>query len=379
MNFMRTNVNKTVLRVLSAVLLLVLLSALFVGCGSKKVEAKDDAGTCGSGVEYTFSETTNKLTVSGSGDMTAFAKAEDAPWYAYRAAIEKVEIGENVKSIGDYAFSHCTALEKVEIEAKALTSVGKYAFWMNTALEEIELPATVTEIGESAFAYCAALTSFSVQNLATLGQSAFAGCTALEVATFDGTLASIPAKTFMNCTALKTVAYPEGITDASVAEDAFLGVDREKLTVSSLKSEPTLTVRYLNDKGEEIAATYTAVLAKGERYSVKTPEVEGYTIPAGQETLEDVMPAADVVLTVVYKTAVSEETTAPVPDGSETTAEPDEKEEPKKAPIGYLILLVVLVVAIGVGAFLLLRSSKNITKDSQTVRKNGKDKNGKKK
>lgn len=376
---MKTNVTKTVTRLLAVVLCLVLLSALLISCRSnKKVEASNDAGTCGSGVEYSFSETTNKLTISGSGDMQDYQKPENAPWYSYRAAIEKIEIGENVKSIGDYAFYHCAALERVEFKATALVSIGRYAFWMDGALEEIQIPATVTEIGDSAFAYCAALTSVSAQNLSTLGASAFAGCTALEVATFDGALTALPSRVFMNCSALKTVAYPETITSSDVAEDAFLGIDRSKVEISALKAEPTLTIRYLNEKGEEIAETYTEVLAKGASYSVKTPDtIAGYTVPAGQETISGVMPAADLSITVVYKTVVTEpETTAPAVDGAETTADPDKAPEgdgKKSAPIGYLILLGVLLVAIGVGAFLLLRSSKNVTKDSQTVRKNDKD------
>ena len=382
MNFKKMNVRKTSKGLLAFVLLLALLSMLLVGCGSKSVKATDDAGACGSGVEYSFSATTNKLTISGSGDMQDFAKAEDAPWYAYRAAIEKVVIGENVKSIGDYAFYHCTALEKIEIEATALTSIGKYAFWMNTALEEIRIPNTVTELGESAFAYCTALTAVSAQSLASMGALSFAGCTSLEVATFDGALTAIPEKAFMNCTALTTVAYPESVASASIADDAFLGVNKDKLTVSALKSEPTLTVHYRNDKGESVAESYTEVLTKGASYSVKSPVIEGYTIPAGQETLSGVMPAADLTLTVVYKTIETEpETTAPAPDAAETTEEPDGADVPEqKNPVGYLILLGVLIVAIAVGAFLLLRSSKNVTKDSQTVRKDKSDKkNGKKK
>lgn len=383
MKLKKKNVKTSLRGLLAVVLTLVLLSTVLVGCASSSASAtaEDAAGTCGSGVEYSYSSTTKKLTISGSGDMTDYAKAEDAPWYSYRAAIEKIEIGENVKSIGDYAFYHCYAAEEAEIEATALTSIGKCAFWMCTVLEEIVVPETVTEIGDSAFAYCTTLTSVSVSNLSTLGASAFMGCTALEVASFDGAISAIPAKAFMNCTALTTVAYPDTVTASSIAEDAFANVDMEKLSQSVVKSEATLTITYVDEAGAELAPSHTEVLAKGTEYSVKTPELEGYTIPAGQETLSGIMPGADVTLKVVYKTIASETTPVETEDEAETTAEPSGgTDEPKDntTQIAFLVIFVVILVAIAVGAFLLFRSSKNVTKDSQTVRKTDAEKRAKK-
>ena len=374
---------------IAAVVLLVLLmlssAVLLTGCrsSSASMTAESAEGSCGNGVTYTYNGTSKKLTILGSGDMTDYAKAEDVPWYSYRAAIEKIEIAENITGIGDYAFYHCYMAERVEMNALQLTSVGKYAFWMCSALSEVEIPHTVTEIGANAFAYCTSLVSVSVSNLATLGESAFTGCSALEVASFDGTFTSIPAKVFMNCTSLKTVAYPDSVSDDQIANDAFLGA-KEGFVQTVVKSEATLTVRYQNAAGEEIAASHTETLAKGAEYSVRTPVVEGYIIPAGQETLSGIMPGADLTLTVVYKADASAETTeAP----EETTAEPTpggdaNGEEDKKGSIVFIILLGVVIVVIAVGAVLLMRSGKNVTKDSRTVRKNGTasgKKNGKKK
>lgn len=373
---------KTLRTVLSAVLLLALLSSmlLFSGCGSSnaQVDAPDtDGGSCGNGVEYEFNGTLSRLTIKGAGDMTDYASASDVPWAEYAPAIKKLVISESITGIGDYAFYYCTALEDVNIEATALTSVGKYAFWMNTALTEIEIPETVTEIGESAFAYCSALTSVSTASLTTLGASAFAGCTALEVVSLDGTLAEIPARAFMNCAALTTVAYPD--TVANVDDDAFLNANEDAVK-TVVKSEATLTVKYVDAEGRELAPMHTETLAKGAEYSVTTPVVDGYTIPAGKETVAGTMPGADVTVEVVYTSAAVD---TEGEDGDDTAAETkpagdDTEEKPKeKTPILALVLLVVIVIAIVVGAVLLLRSDKKITKDSQTVRKNDSAKNGK--
>lgn len=381
--------NKTVKKALRTALsvglaLLLLLSTLLLsGCGgSSSAKAPEaDVGSCGTGVEYEFNGTLSRLTIKGSGDMTDYTSPDQVPWAEYASSIEKVVISESITSIGDYAFYYCTALEKVTMEAKALASIGSYAFWMNRSLVEIEIPATVTEIGANAFAYCTSLTTVSTENLATIGAGAFMGCTALEVASLDGTLTSIPEKTFMNCTALKTVAYSETVTETAIDEKAFVNANADvKKTVIKLLA--TLTIEYVDADGNALAEKHVETLDKGAEYSVTTPTVEGYTIPAGKETLSGTMPGADVTLKVVYtKAAVDtepagEETDAPTGE-SDAAGSGTEEESKKGTQIIFLVLLVVIVIAIVVGAVLLMRSGKNITKDSQTVRKNDPKKNSK--
>ena len=379
--------NKTAKRAPRAILsvllvVLLLLSMLMLsGCGgsSSSVKAPDtDAGSCGTGVEYEFNGTLSRLTIKGSGDMADYKSPDEVPWAEYAPAIEKIVISESITSIGDYAFYYCTAVEKVNIEAKALTSIGSYAFWMNRMLAEIEIPATVTEIGAYAFAYCSSLTSASTEKLGTLGTGAFMGCTALEVASLGGTITAIPEKAFMNCAALKTVAYPE--TVGALDEKSFVNAnpDAEKTVI---KSSATLTIEYVDADGKALAETYNAVLDKGAEYSVPTPAVEGYTIPAGKETISGTMPGADVALKVIYtkaaaNTGTSDDETAAPSVGTDGTGSDADKEPEEETPVIFLVLLVVIVVAIVIGAVLLMRSGKNITKDSQTVRKND-PKNGK--
>ncbi len=364
----------SVLLVLTMLLSLLLLS----GCGGSKqsVKAPDtDAGSCGASVQYEFNGTLGRLTVKGTGDMTDYESGSKVPWAEYAPAIKKLVIAEGVTSVGDYAFYYCTALESVNIESKDLVSIGKYAFWMNRALPEIEIPATVTEIGEEAFAYCTTLQSISAESLATLGGGAFRGCSALEFASLSGTLAEIPARAFANCAALKKVATGESVTkwDDTALENTE-GVEK-----TVIKLVGTLTVRYVDENGNELAPAHVAEYAKDSAYSVTTPTVEGYTIPAGKETVSGTMPGADLEVRVVYVKDAQETT-----DPSETTTDPSQdagtekpEEEADDTPIVFLVLLVVIVIAIAVGAVLLVRSGKNVTKDSQTVRKNDPKKNGK--
>ncbi len=63
----------------------------------------------------------------------------------------------SVTSIGERAFSFCTALTKVTIP-DSVTSIGDYAFWCCTSLTSVTIPDSVTSIGDYAFDGCAALT-----------------------------------------------------------------------------------------------------------------------------------------------------------------------------------------------------------------------------
>lgn len=363
----------------TAMALLLLLAVLsLTGCSSSGAKVESDEGTLETGLSYTYSGTTNKLKITGNGAIPDFASSEDVPWAAYRTVIDSVELGEGVTAIGNNAFYYCTALESVSMEASAVATIGDNAFWMCISLEEIVIPDTVTSIGNGAFAYCTKLTSVSASGLSTLGASAFAGCTALTVVSLDGTLSVIPEKAFLNCTALTTVAYPDTVTDADIAANAFLNANAD-VEQTVVKSEATLTITYVDAQGKQLAEPVVRVLPKGTEYSETTPEVEGYEIPKGYETVSGVMPGADVSVKVVY-TAAAVESETEAESESETEAETEEptEKEPDATTIVLIVLLVVILAAIVVGAVLLMRSGKNITKDSRTVHKND-GKNGKKK
>jgi hypothetical protein len=96
--------------------------------------------------------------------------------------ISEVRLSENIKAIGNSAFSHCPQLKKVNIPA-ACKIIYAYAFYSCTSLEEVEFPYIHNEFGwpsfekieESAFSGIGRLKSFvlpeSLKSVATTALS----------------------------------------------------------------------------------------------------------------------------------------------------------------------------------------------------------------
>ncbi len=123
--------------------------------------------------------------------------------FAGNGSIQKV-IGNNVKTIGDYAFADCANLSSVEFPM--LEKIGNYAF-MNagrleqvpdlakvkeignrafafTNIQEVSIPANM-KVGDYAFAFCIRLATVSIGDGAVLGEAAFYN--PVENFVFDGT------------------------------------------------------------------------------------------------------------------------------------------------------------------------------------------------
>ena len=124
-----------------------------------------------------------------------------------------VTIPQSVTSIGSSAFSGCTGLTSIKVEEdntvydsregcnaivktadnvivagckstiipNGVTSIGQSAFSGCTALTSVTIPQSVTSIEDYAFSDCTALTSVAIpQSVTYLGIGAFSGCTGLH-------------------------------------------------------------------------------------------------------------------------------------------------------------------------------------------------------
>ena len=81
-------------------------------------------GTCGDALNWEFRD--NKLTISGSGPMTAYSYSNQ-PWYDYRNTMDTLVIEEGCTAIGSYAFRNMSF--KCATLPSTLTTFGDYAFY----------------------------------------------------------------------------------------------------------------------------------------------------------------------------------------------------------------------------------------------------------
>ena len=162
--------------------------------------------------------------------------------------LSNIIIGNNVISVGDYAFYNCSNLTCVTIP-NSVVSVGNEVFSNCSKLTSINvsennqnytsiagvlfnkdktkliqypeaktddiysIPDSVETIGEYAFLGCKNLTNITIPNSVTqIGRSAFNGCGKLSMVTIPDGVRSIEDYTFKSCSNLTKVTIPNGVT-----------------------------------------------------------------------------------------------------------------------------------------------------------------------
>ena len=153
-----------------------------------------------------------KLTVTGSmgfyglnstnqfSGILRYSSGADARNSAYRNAVQKVEIGNSVTSIGSCAFQSCYSLSSIVIP-NSVTSIGFNAFASCYSLSSIVIPKSVTSIeSNNVFNSCYSLYSVVIPNSVTrIGERAFHACYSLSSIVIPNSVTSIGNYSFNNC------------------------------------------------------------------------------------------------------------------------------------------------------------------------------------
>ena len=103
--------------------------------------------------------------------------------------VEQYILGDEVQSIGNYAFSSSSSLTSITIP-NSLKEIGEWAFYNCQKLNHIYLPESLTNLGSCAFRNCEKLDSIILPN----------GLNGIENYTFE------------NCSSLKHVSIPSNIS-----------------------------------------------------------------------------------------------------------------------------------------------------------------------
>lgn len=140
---------------------------------------------------------------------------------AFRASsrLTGIVIGENVRSIGAFAFYNCQMLASVTIP-DSVTFIDESAFQGCNALTYVELPNHLDTIPERAFAYCRNLESIKIgAAVENISDSAFYGCSALKEIDLPDSVAYIGENAFASDDTLETVRFGKGLR--AIGENAF--------------------------------------------------------------------------------------------------------------------------------------------------------------
>jgi hypothetical protein len=134
--------------------------------------------------------------------------------------IPDTHLGLPVTTIAEYAFggnitydqASCINLESAII-GNNITTIGNFAFYFCTSLASIIIPDNVTTIGQFAFAYCYDLSNVIIGNSVTAtGNYAFFNCRSLQSIVIPDNVTTISNYTFQNCTNLSSVIIGNSVT-----------------------------------------------------------------------------------------------------------------------------------------------------------------------
>ena len=183
-------------------------------------------------------------------------------------------IPNSVTSIGNGAFSGCTELKEVTINSnpiiskeyntsnslksifgihvstyilgEEIKSIGRYAFYGCSDLSSIIIPNSVEKIGHDAFNGCVGLKNITIPNsVSEIGYNTFMNCSELSSIEIPNTLNIIESEVFSGCSNLASISIPSTITN--IKDKAFYGCNNMKEVI--IDSEYILSKDYRYDNG----------------------------------------------------------------------------------------------------------------------------------
>lgn len=178
----------------------------------------------GTGVEQTYAQAQSaSYHISAGIERVEVTSAEIIPYGAFGAVlIPQIVINDGVETIGEYAFAYNTALTSFALPNSVIT-IERNAFRESTGLASVLLGRTQT-VGDYAF-YMTALTSLTLpDSVREIGEYAFANITALQsvsVSLYNSSLTTLKAYAFSGDSALEVVTLPNNLI--SIGEGILAG------------------------------------------------------------------------------------------------------------------------------------------------------------
>jgi len=217
-------------------------------------------------VTYSYNESSQTLTISGTGAMGDYEGMLSIPWRNYRSSTKSIVIENGVTSIGNNAFSYFNQLTSVTIPT-SVTSIGENAFYVCQNLTSVTIPTSVTSIGNNAFHACiglASITFASGSQLTTIGKEAFVGCISLTSIEIPTNVTSIGNDVFEGCYRLTVITVADG--NEYYSDDNGVLFNKDKTTIIKYPEGKTATsytipasVTSIGDDAFEYCSNLTSV------------------------------------------------------------------------------------------------------------------------
>jgi hypothetical protein len=123
-----------------------------------------------------------------------------------------------VTAVGDSAFFYCASLTSVDIPS-TITTIEGGSFY-ECGLTGIDLPDSVVTIGNAAFLHCLGLVDVRLpESVVTIGNGAFDDCSSLRSINIPSTVTSIGFAAFYGCYSLESITIPSSVT--SIGDGIF--------------------------------------------------------------------------------------------------------------------------------------------------------------
>ncbi|MEA4962946.1 leucine-rich repeat protein, partial [Lutispora sp.] len=183
----------------------------FEGCiGITHVELPKHITRLGDGVFY-------KCTGITKTDISGIKIFDNGNWGLLNGctSLKKVIWPEGITLVPQSFFAGCTGITEMELP-DTLESLGRYVFGNCNGikdLRDIKMPESITHLPNECFAGCDGLTKIELPgHIKSLGKNVFRDCTNITEADISGVEAELEFGLLSNCTSLKKVILPQGIT-----------------------------------------------------------------------------------------------------------------------------------------------------------------------
>ena len=163
-----------------------------------------------------------RLTVDGEmgfgGDQTASgyilcpSSVSSSSSIRYHMYINRVEIGDGVSIIGDYAFRTCVAMSSITVPNN-VQKINKYAMGGCRQVRCIVIPAGVTMISTYVFSAMSALNIVSIPNsVYSIGSYVFDECSRVESIVLPDGITYLSDGIFRSCSNLRSFKIPRKVS-----------------------------------------------------------------------------------------------------------------------------------------------------------------------